>query len=89
MKKGKQISKEPKQQKNYLYLAYKGKEYLWLAFTIISIGIAIYLLITGAAQEEVIYFIGLTILSGLFYSFNRYRRIKWEKREAEEAELKN
>jgi hypothetical protein len=74
--------KEVKPQKSYLYLAYKGKEYLWLAFSIISISIAVYQLITGT-REEATYFIGLTILSGLFYSFNRYRRLKWEKRDAE------
>ncbi|MGZ3866111.1 MAG: hypothetical protein ACXVC6_03390 [Bacteroidia bacterium] len=80
-----QKNKEQKPQKNYLYLAYRAKEYLWLAFTILSIIIAVYQLATGT-REEAIYFIGLTLLSGLFYSFNRYRRLKWEKRDAEEAE---
>ena len=86
MKNEKARGKNEKPQKNYLYLAYKGKEYLWLAFTILSIVIAVYLLITGAKQEEVIYFVALTFLSGLFYSFNRYRRLKWEKRDLEEAQ---
>lgn len=81
-------NKEAKPQKSYLYLAYKGKEYLWLAFTIISIIIAVYQLITGT-KEEATYFIGLTVLSGLFYSFNRYRRLKWEKRDAEAEQKKN
>ena len=89
MKKQDSKNKEPKTQKNYLYLAYKGKEYLWLAFTIISIVISVYQLINGAKQEEALYFVALTILSGLFYSFNRYRRLKWEKRDAEEAKNKN
>ena len=79
---------EAKPQKNYLYLAYKGKEYLWLAFTILSIIISVYQLIAGT-REEAMYFVGLTILSGLFYSFNRYRRLKWEKRDLEEAAGKN
>ena len=88
MKKAEKKNKEPKPQKNYLYLAYKGKEYLWLAFTIISIVISVYQLIAGT-REEAIYFVALTFLSGLFYSFNRYRRLKWEKRDLEEAQKKN
>ncbi|MGZ3864529.1 MAG: hypothetical protein ACXVPN_16560 [Bacteroidia bacterium] len=84
MKKENKGSKESKPQKNYLYLAYRAKEYLWLAFTILSIIISIYQLIAGT-REEATYFIGLTVLSGLFYSFNRYRRLKWEKRDAEAA----
>ena len=88
MKKKETSNKEAKPQKNYLYLAYKAKEYLWLAFTIISVIISVYQLIKGT-REEAIYFIALTGLSGLFYSFNRYRRLKWEKRDAEEAEKKN
>jgi len=88
MKKDNKEIKEAKPQKNYLYMAYRAKEYLWLAFTILSIIIAVYQLIAGT-REEATYFIGLTILSGLFYSFNRYRRLKWEKRDAEEAQKKN
>ena len=88
MKSEKVKNKEVKPQKNYLYLAYKGKEYLWLAFSIISIIISVYQLIAGT-REEAIYFVGLTILSGLFYSFNRYRRLKWEKMDLEEAKKKN
>jgi len=87
MKKENKKNTEVKPQKNYLYLAYKGKEYLWLAFTILSIIISVYQLIAGT-REEALYFIGLTILSGLFYSFNRYRRLKWEKRDLEEAQSK-
>ncbi len=80
--------KMPKPQKNYLYLAYKGKEYLWLAFTILSIILSVYQLIAGT-REEALYFVALTVLSGLFYSFNRYRRLKWEKRDLEDAQKKN
>ena len=72
----------PAYKKDYLYKAYRAKEYLWLAFAIISIVISIYQLITGT-REEALYFVALTFLSGLFYSFNRYRRIKFEKREQE------
>ena len=89
---GKEKNKEAKPQKSYLYLAYKGKEYLWLAFTIVSIILAVYEIITrkeGEGNEGALYFVGLTILSGLFYSFNRYRRLKWEKRDADEAKEKN
>lgn len=85
MKKQDSKNKEAKPQKNYLYMAYKGKEYLWLAFSILSVIISVYQLIKGT-REEALYFIGLTVLSGLFYSFNRYRRLKWEKRDAEEAQ---
>ncbi len=87
MKNENKKSTEVKPQKNYLYLAYKGKEYLWLAFTILSIIIAVYQLIVGT-REEALYFVALTILSGLFYSFNRYRRLKWEKRDLEETAKK-
>jgi len=79
----KENNTKPAYKKDYLYMAYRGKEYLWLAFAIISVVIAMYQLISGSTREETWYFIGLTFLSGLFYSFNRYRRIKFEKREAE------
>ena len=71
-----------KQQKDYLYLAYKGKEYLWLGFSILSILISIYCLIKSD-REQAMYFIGLTFLAGVMYSFNRYRRKKMEQRERE------
>jgi hypothetical protein len=81
-------NKEPKPayKNDYLYKAYVGKEYLWLFFSIVSVVIAIYQLIAGT-REEAIYFVALTFLAGLFYSFNRFRRKKFEKR-AEEAEQK-
>ncbi len=88
MKKENAKNKEGKPQKNYLYLAYKGKEYLWLAFSILSIILSVYQLIAGT-REEALYFVALTVLSGLFYSFNRYRRLKWEKRDLEDAQKKN
>lgn len=71
----------PAYKDNYLYKAYRAKEYLWLAFALLSICISVYQLIAGT-REEALYFIALTFLAGLFYSFNRYRRIKWEKRES-------
>jgi len=56
-----------KQEKDYLYLAYKGKEYLWLGFTILSILISAYFLIKSDG-EQALYFIALTFLAGLLYS---------------------
>jgi hypothetical protein len=79
---------KPAYKNDYLYKAYVGKEYLWLFFAIISVVIAVYQLIAGNSREEAIYFVALTFLAGLFYSFNRYRRIKFEKR-ATENEKKN
>lgn len=67
---------------NYIYKAYRIREYMWLVFAIISVGASIYAL-AKSSREEAIYFIALTFLSGLFFSFNRYRRRKWEKREEE------
>jgi len=84
----KKQNKEAKPQRHYLYVAYKAKEYLWLAFAIISVCISVYQLIADT-REEAIYFVALTIISGLFYSFNRYRRLKWEKREPEDTWKKN
>lgn len=83
----KENTEKPAYKKDYLYMAYRGKEYLWLAFTGIALVISVYELIKGT-RDEAIYFIALTVLAGLFYSFNRYRRIKFEKR-AEEKERQN
>ena len=86
----KKKEEKPAYKKDYLYMAYRGKEYLWLAFAAISIIMTISELVTrkeGETNEGAWYFLGLTFLSGLFYSFNRYRRIKFEKR-AQEAEKK-
>ena len=74
-----------KPQKNYLYLAYKGKEYLWLAFVVISVVLAIYCLIKSD-REQALYFIVLTFIAGLLYSFNRSRRRKMEARTKENQE---
>lgn len=74
----------PAYKDNYLYKAYRAKEYLWLGFAGLSVIISVYQLIAGT-REEATYFIALTFLAGLFYSFNRYRRIKWEKRESNET----
>lgn len=82
--KGNQFQKkENKPPKDYLHLAYKGKEYLWMAFTVISVCISVYQLIAGS-WEEALYFIALTFLSGIFYAFNKYRRKKFEKYKAEQ-----
>jgi L-asparagine transporter-like permease len=72
-----------KPKKDYLYLAYKGKEYLWLAFVIISVLLAIYCLIKND-REQALYFIVLTFIAGLLYSFNRSRRRKMDIRAKEE-----
>lgn len=72
-----------KPQKDYLYLAYKGKEYLWLAFVVISVILAIYCLIKSD-REQALYFIVLTFIAGLLYSFNRSRRRKLEAKAKEE-----
>jgi hypothetical protein len=84
----KENTEKPAYKKDYLYMAYRGKEYLWLAFTGIALVTSIYQLIKGT-REEAIYFIALTVLAGLFYSFNRYRRIRFEKRAAEQAQKNN
>jgi len=70
-------------QKDYLYLAYKGKEYLWLAFSIISVVLSVYCLIKSD-REQALYFIVLTFVAGLLYSFNRSRRRKMEARAKEQ-----
>lgn len=74
---------QQKPQKDYLYLAYKGKEYLWLGFAIISILLSAFSLVKGD-QEQAIYFIVLTFVAGLLYSFNRSRRRKMEARAKEQ-----
>ncbi len=82
----KKQEEKPAYKKDYLYMAYRGKEYLWLTFAVISVIMTIYEIVTrkeGEGNEGALYFVGLTFLSGLFYSFNRYRRIKFEKREEE------
>ena len=66
---------QSKPQKDYLYLTYKGKEYLWLVFLILSAILSVYSLIKGD-REQSIYFIVLLFLAGLLYSFNRSRRKK-------------
>jgi hypothetical protein len=72
-------------KKDYLYLAYKGKEYLWMGFAAISILLSVYSLIKGD-REQSLYFIVLTFVAGLLYSFNRSRRRKMEARAKEQQE---
>ena len=74
-----------KPQKDYLYLAYKGKEYLWLGFTIVSVLLSAYSLIKGD-REEALYFIVLTFVAGLLYSFNRSRGRKMQARAKEQEQ---
>lgn len=82
MKASKDQQEKPAYKKDYLYMAYRAKEYLWLGFAILSVGISVYQL-TAGTREEAMYFVGLTFLAGIFYSFNRYRRIKFEQRAKE------
>ncbi len=79
------MAKEQKPQKDYLYLAYKGKEYLWMGFSILSIILSAYCLIRSD-REQALYFIALTFIAGLLYSFNRSRRRKMEARAKEKQE---
>ncbi len=79
------MAKEQKPQKDYLYLAYKGKEYLWMGFSILSILLSAYCLIKSD-REQALYFIALTFIAGLLYSFNRSRRRKMEARAKEKQE---
>ncbi len=79
------MAKEQKPQKDYLYLAYKGKEYLWMGFSILSILLSAYCLIKSD-REQALYFIALTFIAGLLYSFNRSRRRKMEARIKEKQE---
>lgn len=79
----KEKEEKPAYKKNYMYMAYRAKEYLWLGFSILSVILAVYELVTAETREEAMYFIGLTFLAGIFYSFNRYRRIKFEQRARE------
>ena len=66
-----------KPQKDYIYLSYKGKEYLWMFFTCISILLAGYCLLKSDNQQA-LYFIVLTFIAGILYSFFRSRRRKYE-----------
>ena len=79
------MAKEQKPQKDYLYLAYKGKEYLWMGFSILSVLLSAYCLIKSD-REQALYFIALTFIAGLLYSFNRSRRRKMEARAKEKQE---
>ena len=79
------MAKEQKPQKDYLYLVYKGKEYLWLGFLILSVLLSVYCLIKSD-REQAIYFIVLTFIAGLLYSFNRSRRRKLAARAKEKHE---
>jgi uncharacterized membrane protein YfcA len=79
------MAKEQKPQKDYLYLVYKGKEYLWMGFSILSILLSAYCLIKSD-REQALYFIALTFIAGLLYSFNRSRRRKMEARAKEKQE---
>lgn len=74
-------------QKPMLHKIIRINELLWLFFIIVSVSITIYSLIVGN-REQAIYFIALTFLSGLFYSFKKAQRKRYEKRELEENTTK-
>lgn len=57
----------------------KINEYLWLFFIIISISLTAYMLIVND-RSQAIYFLVLTFISGLFYSFKRRQRKKHSER---------
>ncbi len=57
-------------------------EFLWLIFGIIAIGISGYSIIIKN-QEQAIYFIVLTLICGIFYSFKKRMRKRYEAREKE------
>jgi hypothetical protein len=63
-------------------------EYLWLFFAAVSIILTVYSLISGN-REQAIYFLALTFLSGLFYSFKKRMRKRYEARELEQKQGKN
>ncbi|MBS1647032.1 MAG: hypothetical protein JST67_06805 [Bacteroidetes bacterium] len=72
-------------KKDYLYLTYKGKEYLWLVFLVLSVILSVYSLIQGD-REQSIYFIVLMFFAGLLYSFNRSRRKKLQNKSYQKKE---
>ena len=51
----------------------KINEYLWLFFIIVSVILTSYMLISND-RSQAIYFLVLTFISGLFYSFKRRQR---------------
>jgi|688.fasta_scaffold1967805_1 hypothetical protein len=57
----------------------KINEYLWLFFIIVSISLTTYMLIVND-RSQAIYFLVLTFISGLFYSFKRRQRKKHSER---------
>jgi len=57
----------------------KINEYLWLFFIVISVILTSYMLITND-RSQAIYFLVLTFVSGLFYSFKRRQRKKHAER---------
>lgn len=58
-------------------------EYMWLFFAVLAIILTVYSLITGD-REQAIYFLALTFLSGLFYSFKKRMRKRYQAREEEQ-----
>ncbi len=63
-------------------------EYLWLFFAAVSVILTVYSLLTGN-REQAIYFLALTFLSGLFYSFKKRMRKRYEVREQEQKQGQN
>ncbi len=58
-------------------------EIVWLIFAAVAIGITVYSIITKN-QEQAIYFLALTFISGLFYAFKKKMRKRYEEREKNE-----
>ncbi|MFL5754574.1 MAG: hypothetical protein ACJ76F_14270 [Bacteroidia bacterium] len=75
----------PKPNNDHLYKIIRINEIMWLVFGGIAIILTVYSLVT-ASREQAIYFLALTFLSGLLYSFKRRQRIRYQKRETEIAE---
>jgi nicotinamide riboside transporter PnuC len=57
----------------------KINEYLWLFFVCVSIILTAYSIIVGQ-REQAIYFIVMTFLAGIFYSFKRRQRKRQQER---------
>jgi hypothetical protein len=70
----------PQRPNDNLYKIIRINEIMWLVFGCISIILTVYSLITSG-KEQAIYFLALTFLCGLLYSFKRAQRKRYQKRE--------
>lgn len=78
----------PYKPTDQLYKIIRINEIMWLVFGVISIILTVYSMLTSG-REQAIYFLALTFLSGLLYSFKRRQRIRYQKRETEAMEQGN